>query len=76
MARRVVGMGGTILVLLVGTIGASGCSSTRTSSLWPDGKRPEPMRDVDNRQGVGAIGRLRGWASGASQARIDPSQLH
>lgn len=75
MARGIDGRRWIVRGLLVGIIWTSGCSSTRTSSRWPGGEKPGPMRDVDTRQDVGALGRLHEWLVGQKAGRLDPSQL-
>lgn len=75
MARGIVGRRWIVRGLLVGLVASSGCSSTRTST-WPgNGERPGPIRDVDNRRDVGALGRLHEWLVGQKAGRLDPSQL-
>jgi len=75
MARRSDGRRWIVRGLLIGLAAASGCHSTQMSR-WPgNGDRPGPMRDVDTRQDVGALGRLHEWLAGQKPGRLDPSQL-
>ena len=61
--------------LIVGLIGASGCSSTGKTSVWPGGEKPAPMQDVDTRTEVGPLSRLHEWAAGQKNGRMDPTQV-